>query len=147
MWSLGVPVVLFGVCSCWDIPGCLKKKTIPNDLQLFNGVNVMLQSNSVFHMLFFFPLNTSGLFEDNVFLLFYFLHLNLITVVWHRMEGEQWRGKVVLHVPIFLVEGDEKACDPSQGYNVTWYLRYSDCYNEVFNFGVRIVWKNMGYDF
>uniref|UniRef100_A0A8B9DTR6 Transmembrane protein 87A n=1 Tax=Anser cygnoides TaxID=8845 RepID=A0A8B9DTR6_ANSCY len=52
-------------CSCWDIPGCLKKKTIPNDLQLFNG----------------------------------------------------------------------KACDPSQGYNVTWYLRYSDCYNEVFNFG------------
>uniref|UniRef100_A0A8B9I3J1 Transmembrane protein 87A n=1 Tax=Anser brachyrhynchus TaxID=132585 RepID=A0A8B9I3J1_9AVES len=42
---------------------------------------------------------------------------------------------VVLHVPIFLVEGDEKACDPSQGYNVTWYLRYSDCYNEVFNFG------------
>ncbi|XP_035183457.1 transmembrane protein 87A [Oxyura jamaicensis] len=33
------------------------------------------------------------------------------------------------------VEGDEKACDPSQGYNVTWYLRYSDCYNEVFNFG------------
>ncbi|KFP17194.1 Transmembrane protein 87A, partial [Egretta garzetta] len=30
---------------------------------------------------------------------------------------------------------DEKACDPSQSYNVTWYLRYSDCYNEVFNFG------------
>uniref|UniRef100_A0A8C4KMT9 Transmembrane protein 87A n=1 Tax=Dromaius novaehollandiae TaxID=8790 RepID=A0A8C4KMT9_DRONO len=38
----------------------------------------------------------------------------------------------------FLVEGDEKACDHSQSYNVTWYLRYSDCYNEVFNFGVRI---------
>ncbi|EOA99765.1 Transmembrane protein 87A, partial [Anas platyrhynchos] len=44
-------------------------------------------------------------------------------------------GKVVLYVCIFLVEGDEKACDPSQSYNVTWYLRYSDCYNEVFNFG------------
>lgn len=39
----------------------------------------------------------------------------------------------------FLVEGEEKSCDPSQRYNVTWYLRYSDCYNEVFNFGVRIV--------
>lgn len=35
----------------------------------------------------------------------------------------------------FLVEGEEKSCDPSQRYNVTWYLRYSDCYNEVFNFG------------
>lgn len=46
-----------------------------------------------------------------------------------------------------LVEGDEKACDPSQSYNVTWYLRYSDCYNEVFNFGVRIQWKGIGYDF
>lgn len=47
----------------------------------------------------------------------------------------------------FLVEGDEKACEPSQSYNVTWYLRYSDCYNEVFNFGVRTVWKSMGCDF
>ncbi|XP_065449114.1 transmembrane protein 87A isoform X11 [Chrysemys picta bellii] len=37
---------------------------------------------------------------------------------------------------IFLkFEGDEKACDPLQGYNVTWYFRYSDCYNEVSNFG------------
>ncbi|KAJ7344796.1 hypothetical protein JRQ81_000746 [Phrynocephalus forsythii] len=36
---------------------------------------------------------------------------------------------------LFLVEGNESACDPSQGYNVSWYLRYSDCYNEVFNFG------------
>uniref|UniRef100_A0ABM5FAA1 Transmembrane protein 87A isoform X6 n=1 Tax=Pogona vitticeps TaxID=103695 RepID=A0ABM5FAA1_9SAUR len=37
---------------------------------------------------------------------------------------------------IFLkFEGNESACDPSQGYNVSWYLRYSDCYNEVFNFG------------
>ncbi|KFU83541.1 Transmembrane protein 87A, partial [Chaetura pelagica] len=42
---------------------------------------------------------------------------------------------VLFFVFIFLVEGDEKACDPSQSYNVTWYLRYSDCYNEVFNFG------------
>uniref|UniRef100_A0A669PN97 Transmembrane protein 87A n=1 Tax=Phasianus colchicus TaxID=9054 RepID=A0A669PN97_PHACC len=39
------------------------------------------------------------------------------------------------YVVVFLVEGDEKSCDPSQVYNVTWYLRYSDCYNEVFNFG------------
>ncbi|XP_044869548.1 transmembrane protein 87A isoform X2 [Mauremys mutica] len=37
---------------------------------------------------------------------------------------------------IFLkFEGDEKACDPLQGYNVTWYFRHSDCYNEVSNFG------------
>lgn len=96
-------------------------------------------------LFFFFSLNTSGLFEETVFLLFYFLHLNLITVVWHRTE--ECHGKVVLYVCMFSVEGDEKACDPSQSYNVTWYLRYSDCYNEVFNFGVRIVWKNMGYDF
>ncbi|XP_059578934.1 transmembrane protein 87A isoform X1 [Alligator mississippiensis] len=32
-------------------------------------------------------------------------------------------------------EGDEKACNPSQSYNVTWYLRYCDCYNEIFSFG------------
>ncbi|KAM9191390.1 transmembrane protein 87A [Mergus octosetaceus] len=46
-------------------------------------------------------------------------------------------GKILFsNTTIFLrFEGDEKACDPSQGYNVTWYLRYSDCYNEVFNFG------------
>ncbi|XP_035394929.1 transmembrane protein 87A isoform X2 [Cygnus atratus] len=46
-------------------------------------------------------------------------------------------GKILFsNTTIFLrFEGDEKACDPSQVYNVTWYLRYSDCYNEVFNFG------------
>ncbi|KAJ7413482.1 Transmembrane protein 87A [Willisornis vidua] len=46
-------------------------------------------------------------------------------------------GKILFsNTTIFLrFEGDEKACDPSQGFNVTWYLRYSDCYNEVFNFG------------
>ncbi|XP_014805807.1 PREDICTED: transmembrane protein 87A isoform X3 [Calidris pugnax] len=46
-------------------------------------------------------------------------------------------GKILFsNTTIFLrFEGDEKACDPSQIYNVTWYLRYSDCYNEVFNFG------------
>ncbi|XP_068802128.1 transmembrane protein 87A isoform X4 [Struthio camelus] len=46
-------------------------------------------------------------------------------------------GKILFsNTTIFLrFEGDEKACDNSQGYNVTWYLRYSDCYNEVFNFG------------
>nr|XP_006004625.2 PREDICTED: transmembrane protein 87A [Latimeria chalumnae] len=33
-------------------------------------------------------------------------------------------------------EGDEKSCDPSLSFNVTWYLRYSRCYNEVFNTGV-----------
>lgn len=75
--------------------------------------------------------------------------INIIMVVWHRMGGKAGRVKGVLHVLtwlfFFLVEGDEKACDPSQSYNVTWYLRYSDCYNEVFNFGVRIVWKNMAY--
>uniref|UniRef100_A0A803XSF0 Transmembrane protein 87A n=1 Tax=Meleagris gallopavo TaxID=9103 RepID=A0A803XSF0_MELGA len=50
------------------------------------------------------------------------------------MEGGDLHRKDALPV-VFLVEGDEKSCDPSQGYNVTWYLRYSDCYNEVFNFG------------
>ncbi|KAF7251865.1 Transmembrane protein 87A [Varanus komodoensis] len=41
-----------------------------------------------------------------------------------------------LHIFICLVEGNEATCDPSQVYNVSWYLRYSDCYNEVFNFGI-----------
>lgn len=90
---------------------------------------------------FFFPLNSSGLFESNVLLFIYFLCLNSITIVWHRMEGGDLHRKDALYVVVFLVEGDEKSCDPSQGYNVTWYLRYSDCYNEVFNFGVRTVWK------
>ncbi|XP_058277007.1 transmembrane protein 87A isoform X2 [Hirundo rustica] len=46
-------------------------------------------------------------------------------------------GKILFsNTTIFLrFEGDEKACEPSQSFNVTWYLRYSDCYNEVFNFG------------
>ncbi|OPJ82982.1 transmembrane protein 87A isoform A [Patagioenas fasciata monilis] len=46
-------------------------------------------------------------------------------------------GKILFsNTTIFLrFEGEEKSCDPSQRYNVTWYLRYSDCYNEVFNFG------------
>ncbi|XP_061467297.1 transmembrane protein 87A isoform X2 [Rhineura floridana] len=46
-------------------------------------------------------------------------------------------GKILFSdTTIFLkFEGNESACDPSQSYNVTWYLRYSDCYNEVFNFG------------
>ncbi|XP_062492797.1 transmembrane protein 87A-like [Pezoporus occidentalis] len=46
-------------------------------------------------------------------------------------------GKILFsNTTIFLrFERDEKASDPSQSYNVTWYLRYSDCYNEVFNFG------------
>ncbi|XP_054491774.2 transmembrane protein 87A isoform X2 [Agelaius phoeniceus] len=46
-------------------------------------------------------------------------------------------GKILFsNTTIFLrFEGDEKACESSQGFNVTWYLRYSDCYNEVFNFG------------
>ncbi|XP_032918926.1 transmembrane protein 87A isoform X2 [Catharus ustulatus] len=46
-------------------------------------------------------------------------------------------GKILFsNTTIFLrFEGDEKACDPSLTLNVTWYLRYSDCYNEVFNFG------------
>ncbi|XP_078515759.1 transmembrane protein 87A isoform X1 [Lissotriton helveticus] len=30
-------------------------------------------------------------------------------------------------------EGDAKTCDPSWSYNVTWYLRYADCYSEVFS--------------
>lgn len=70
--------------------------------------------------------------------------INLIMIVWHRMGGKACQVEGVLYALIwfFLVEGDEKACEPSQSYNVTWYLRYSDCYNEVFNFGVRTVWKS-----
>ncbi|KAM9148419.1 transmembrane protein 87A isoform 2-T2 [Pangshura tecta] len=46
-------------------------------------------------------------------------------------------GKVLFsNTTIFLkFEGDEKTCDPLQVYNVTWYFRRSDCYNEVSNFG------------
>ncbi|PKU36958.1 vam6 vps39- hypothetical protein [Limosa lapponica baueri] len=54
------------------------------------------------------------------------------------LQGKKFNfGKILFsNTTIFLrFEGDEKACDPSQRYNVTWYLRYSDCYNEVFNFG------------
>ncbi|XP_038639044.1 transmembrane protein 87A-like isoform X2 [Scyliorhinus canicula] len=28
---------------------------------------------------------------------------------------------------------DESTCDPTQTFNISWYLRYSHCYNEVFN--------------
>ncbi|KFO63600.1 Transmembrane protein 87A [Corvus brachyrhynchos] len=60
------------------------------------------------------------------------------------MGEKAWKEDGVLHIScliflvcfvFFLVEGDEKACEPSGSFNVTWYLRYSDCYNEVFNFG------------
>ncbi|XP_060117237.1 transmembrane protein 87A [Heteronotia binoei] len=46
-------------------------------------------------------------------------------------------GKILFNnTTIFLkFDGNASACDPSQSYNVTWYLRYSDCYNEVFDFG------------
>ncbi|RLW10234.1 hypothetical protein DV515_00002273, partial [Chloebia gouldiae] len=54
------------------------------------------------------------------------------------LQGKKFSfGKILFsNTTIFLrFEGDEKACEPSQNFNVTWYLRYSDCYNEVFNFG------------
>ncbi|XP_060543471.1 transmembrane protein 87A isoform X2 [Pantherophis guttatus] len=46
-------------------------------------------------------------------------------------------GKLLFsNTTIFLkFSGSENACDPSQSYTVSWYLRYSYCYNEVFNFG------------
>ncbi|XP_013920470.1 PREDICTED: transmembrane protein 87A [Thamnophis sirtalis] len=46
-------------------------------------------------------------------------------------------GKILFsNTTIFLkFSGNESACDPSQSYTVSWYLRYSYCYNEVFNFG------------
>uniref|UniRef100_T1DHX1 Transmembrane protein 87A n=1 Tax=Crotalus horridus TaxID=35024 RepID=T1DHX1_CROHD len=46
-------------------------------------------------------------------------------------------GKILFsNTTIFLkFSGNEDACDPSQSYNIKWYLRYSYCYNEVFNFG------------
>ncbi|XP_058018000.1 transmembrane protein 87A isoform X2 [Ahaetulla prasina] len=46
-------------------------------------------------------------------------------------------GKLLFsNTTIFLkFSGNESACDPSQSYTVSWYLRYSYCYNEVFNFG------------
>nr|XP_021389173.1 transmembrane protein 87A isoform X2 [Lonchura striata domestica] len=54
------------------------------------------------------------------------------------LQGKKFSfGKILFsNTTIFLrFEGDEKACEPSQNFNITWYLRYSDCYNEVFNFG------------
>ncbi|KAL7992407.1 hypothetical protein Chor_016663 [Crotalus horridus] len=46
-------------------------------------------------------------------------------------------GKILFsNTTIFLkFSGNEGACDPSQSYSIKWYLRYSYCYNEVFNFG------------
>ncbi|XP_048340922.1 transmembrane protein 87A isoform X2 [Sphaerodactylus townsendi] len=46
-------------------------------------------------------------------------------------------GKILFsNTTVFLkFDGNVTACDPSQSYNVSWYLRYSDCYNEVFDFG------------
>ncbi|KAM6459318.1 transmembrane protein 87A isoform 1-T1 [Liasis olivaceus] len=45
-------------------------------------------------------------------------------------------GKILFsNTTIFLkFNGSETACDPSQSYTISWYLRYSYCYNEVFNF-------------
>lgn len=57
-------------------------------------------------------------------------------------EGKLDMDRIYVFFPslvFFVVEGDEKACNPSQSYNVTWYLRYCDCYNEIFSFGVRTV--------
>ncbi|KFW63754.1 Transmembrane protein 87A, partial [Pygoscelis adeliae] len=51
-------------------------------------------------------------------------------------QGKKFNfGKILFSNTTIFLRWDEKACDPSQSYNVTWYLRYSDCYNEVFNFG------------
>ncbi|XP_053126244.1 transmembrane protein 87A isoform X2 [Hemicordylus capensis] len=46
-------------------------------------------------------------------------------------------GKVLFsNTTIRLTFKDEtKACDSSQGFNISWYLRYCNCYNEVFSFG------------
>ncbi|XP_070613786.1 transmembrane protein 87A isoform X2 [Erythrolamprus reginae] len=46
-------------------------------------------------------------------------------------------GKLLFsNTTIFLkFSGNDSACDPSQSYTVSWYLRFSYCYNEVFNFG------------
>ncbi|XP_066474540.1 transmembrane protein 87A [Tiliqua scincoides] len=46
-------------------------------------------------------------------------------------------GKILFkNTSIFLrFEGNADTCDSSQSYNVSWYLRYCNCYNEVFNFG------------
>ncbi|XP_077178873.1 transmembrane protein 87A isoform X2 [Paroedura picta] len=46
-------------------------------------------------------------------------------------------GKILFNnTTIFLkFDGNASACDPSQSYNVSWYLGYSNCYNEVFDIG------------
>ncbi|KAM4690264.1 transmembrane protein 87A [Rhinophrynus dorsalis] len=46
-------------------------------------------------------------------------------------------GKILFrNSTIFLrFEGDHNKCDPSVSYNITWYLRYCNCYNEVSSFG------------
>ncbi|XP_069494920.1 transmembrane protein 87A isoform X1 [Ambystoma mexicanum] len=78
---------------------------------------------------------------------FHLLLLSLSTCPADAAEVSKWRvplstekmffnfGRILFkNSTIFIkFEGDEKTCDPSVSYNVTWYLRYADCYNEVFS--------------
>lgn len=40
----------------------------------------------------------------------------------------------------FTVQGDTASCDRNLAFNISWYLRSSVCYNEVFNTPVSIRW-------
>nr|XP_056707033.1 transmembrane protein 87A isoform X2 [Euleptes europaea] len=53
-------------------------------------------------------------------------------------------GKILFNnTTIFLkFDGNDTACDPSQSYTVHWYLGYSNCYNEVFDFGDKQTERN-----
>ncbi|XP_028934053.1 transmembrane protein 87A isoform X2 [Ornithorhynchus anatinus] len=44
-------------------------------------------------------------------------------------------GKILFRNSTIYLKFEGETCDPSWSFNVSWYLRYSDCYNEVFNFG------------
>ncbi|XP_056666308.1 transmembrane protein 87A isoform X2 [Monodelphis domestica] len=43
-------------------------------------------------------------------------------------------GKILFNNTTIFLKFEGEPCDPSLSFNVTWYLRYCNCYNEVFNF-------------
>ncbi|XP_038597002.1 transmembrane protein 87A [Tachyglossus aculeatus] len=44
-------------------------------------------------------------------------------------------GKILFRNSTIYLKFEGETCDPSWSFNVSWYLRYTDCYNEVFNLG------------
>lgn len=56
-----------------------------------------------------------------------------------RCHDPCWYGFTVTACLLFsAVQGDTGSCDRSLAFNISWYLRSSVCYNEVFNTPVSI---------